>query len=339
MIRAATLTLAVLFVAVPAYAQFDFFSSENTLTISYTPLYPKPGDEVTLRVTSPIRDLRDAEITWRGNGAAIGGGLGATETKITAGEVGKATTVGVTVTGEDFTETASVEIVPAVVHLVWEADSYTPPFYEGRALPVRGSTVRLLAIPKLSIAGREIPAADLIYTWRVDGTVRATASGRGKMSFVTSTSVFSDVTTVQLTVASADRRVNAESSVRIVAADPAVRLYEDHPLFGTMYHRAFSTTMALPETEATFVATPYFIPASAASEPRLRYRWRVNRTAVTPHAERPYALTINAANSSGKAFVEVAITHADNYFFDATGAWTVHLQTSSAAAEGDPFRR
>lgn len=64
--------------------------------------------------------------------------------------------------------------------LTWSSDSYRPLDYEGRALPSRGSRVKVLLLPtKKTAQNPEV----LYYRWLLDGQVVSSAQGRGKSVF------------------------------------------------------------------------------------------------------------------------------------------------------------
>jgi len=132
----------LIFAALPAYAQFD--TSEGALSISPNPQYPLPNSTVQLTAESPLLDLANSDIEWTVNGAAAGSGQ---SIKLTVGAPGSATNVSVSVSGQSGDDSAQLTLIPTSIDLLWEADSYTPPFYRGRAVPTSGSTIRLFAVP------------------------------------------------------------------------------------------------------------------------------------------------------------------------------------------------
>jgi len=45
---------------------------------------------------------------------------------------------------------------PALVDLMWEANTYTPPFYKGKALTSSKSSITVTAIPQLKTSDKKI---------------------------------------------------------------------------------------------------------------------------------------------------------------------------------------
>lgn len=339
LILIATIGITVGLSAVASAQEMRIPGASSALFISLTPVHPGPGEPVRLTVTSPLYDLAESTITWSGNGVVIAQGEGVTEATVTTGKVGTETLITVSISGANGSASISTSIIPSSIDLLWEADSYTPPFFKGRALPSAGSRVRLMAIPHLSKpGGREIAASDLTYTWKKDGAVIKSASGKGKTSATLEGPLLFDSTLISVEALSADRSVSGAQSVRIENIEPILTLYQDQPLFGIAFHRALANTTAIHESEMSFFAAPYFAPVQKVSDARLSFEWEVNRTDVVPDRTRPNEITINADNSSGEAQIQLSVTHATNYFFSAANTWTVDFGGTGAGGVGDPFR-
>jgi len=137
---------------------------------------------------------------------------------------------------------------------------------------------------------------------------------------------------------SSDGKLSHISSVSISAAEPILALYENHPLYGVLYHRALSSATSLGGTEATFAAIPFFAQARNIYDAALRFDWRVNSEKIPANPTNPGELTINAENSTGIAFVELQVTHATNFFLEAKERWNITFSSSWADAP-DQFRQ
>ncbi len=311
------LALLVLFFALPAHAQI----ADTALITAVSPLYPKPNEPVFITLQSPVYNLEERTITWTSGGEVLLEGEGEMRLRLTAPAAGEQVTVRARISGTEDSITATV--APASVDLIWEADSYAPGLYRGRALPTIGSMVTFQAIPHILKGTAEVPASQLTFTWRKNGNVIATASGRGKASYTFQVGTFQQSDTISVTVSNTERTAAAESSVRIVPSEPAVRLYFEHPLYGIMYHQALPASTDVADTESTFAAVPYFVKASGPDDSKFSYMWRVNRQDVEPNAERPSVLTVSAGPSGGAAQIDLSLTHKNNYLFAGRGSWTV----------------
>lgn len=321
-----------------AQAQLLIPGAASPLIISLSPTSPKPGEQVRLNVTSTLYDLRDSDITWRAGGTVIMEGIGATEARVTAGGLGSVTTVTVSAAHTDGgVASASVNITPAQIDLLWESDSYTPPLYRGRALAGAGTSVRVIAIPHLVRPnGTEIPVNQITFTWRKNGTVLGSLSGRGRSLLFTSSPMLFDADTISVEAIATDRSISATNSVRINSEKTPLRLYQDHPLFGRLFHQALGASTPISESEMTFEAIPYFASVRTVRDRALEYNWEVNRVAVTPDANAPNTITINAEGSTGIAIIDLSVFHSTNLFFEANGNWEVNFR-STGAGGSDPF--
>ncbi len=322
--------------AAPAQAQeIDIPGSATALAISMSPQNPAPQSQVRLTLTSPIYDLKSSTITWRVAGTVLAQGVGVTTADVTTAGVGQSTSVSVSVSSSQGESSASVTIIPSRVSLLWEAQSYTSPFYKGRALPAAGGTIKILALAQLSAGGGVFAPDTLTYTWRRNDTVLGSISGRGKSAITIPAPMLFGTDIISVVVSAPNGAATGEASLQLQDEQTDLMLYLDHPLFGTLFHRALGNSTDITEVEMTFAAYPLFAPVSRALDSKLSYAWRVNQAGVAADKTAANELTINAANSSGSAFVELSVTHATNFFFDASGAWKLAFNASSKTS--NPF--
>ena len=231
------------------------------------------------------------------------------------------------------------------VDLLVDSDSYTPPFYRGRALPAIGTSIRLVALAHPpTIGGIAQSPSNLIYTWKQDDRVVGNVSGQGRSSATLPSAMLYGSTNIEVDVESTNHILVGSATISIPATEPAVLLYEDNPLIGIAFNHALANTNVIPETEATFAAVPFFASASSANDPRLEYSWTLNANAITPSVSDPSELTVNSAHSNGLATIGLTLQHATNFFMDFRGVWNVSLGSagsngfsSSVSGGSDPF--
>lgn len=301
----------------------------SILSIVAVPQFPEPGADVTLTAERQGLDLSDNVMTWQVDGKTIDSGVGAVSTHIVAPSIGKQTTVTLEArsqTGD--VRTASITIAPSGIDLLIDADSYTPPFFRGRARGGVGSNVLAQAIAHIAKDAGEYQPSEIYFTWFYNGApVRGLAGlGRSSASFPIQHLFGQNQISVE---ARAGGKVAARA-VQVTPTEPLLVLYEDHPLYGKMYNHALSPKENVSESEMTFVAEPYFAPVLFASDPRLAYEWRVNNTRVEASATSSNALTINATGSSGAAYITLDVTHSTNYYLAMRGAWAITFETGGA---------
>lgn len=332
----ALLTGTVFFFTLPVHAQLTPPGVSSALTISYSPASPNPGDTVQVSVSSPLVDIKSGDVLWQANGKTIAQGKGVDSTSLTIGTPGTETLITVTVTTPDGTiALAQATIVPAELDLLVDSDSYIPPFYRGRPRASAGTNLRVEAVPLFRRAGTLIPASSLTYTWRRNDVVLGNISGPGRSTAIIPVEHLFGTDTISVEVQSADGVLSRTSSVSLSAYEPVLALYENHPLYGVLYHRALGTSAFIPGTEMTFAAVPFFAQATSLHDPALDFAWHVNTAAVPTNSANPNEITINAENSSGIALIQLEVTHATNYSLEAKRGWNVTF--SSGAGVTDQF--
>ncbi len=157
------------------------------------------------------------------------------------------------------------------VDLLWEGESYTPPFYQGGAPWSKQGYISLVAIPN----GLGAPRG-LNYKWIKNGTVLGSLSGVGKNTLRILDSVLSKPQEFRVEIVSSDDDVLARAAFTIRPRNPELMVYENNPLYGILFHRALSGEYSLTGGEATLSAFPYFFPAESKDAPSLEYVWRSN---------------------------------------------------------------
>ena len=329
-----------------AYAQLTLSGESSDLSIIVSPNAPAPGATVNLSVESSILDTTDSTITWYRGNTVIATGIGASTASVTLGALGTETDVSVRLQTPDGTTAAStIAIIPTEVDLLIDSDSYVPPFYKGRALPSAGTSLRLQAIAHLKRPGGSIvPASDIIYTWKQNGRVVGNVSGRGKASVILPSPTLYGRSVIEVDVSSSDNTLSGSASITIPSTEPVLTLYEDSPLLGITYYRALGAQTAIPDTEMTFAAVPYFAQIASPNDQRLAYAWTVNGSPVRASASDPSEVTLNASKSNGDATVGLGITHSTNIYLSENGSWSIMLGNAgssgfsgTSASAKDPF--
>ncbi len=155
------------------------------------------------------------------------------------------------------------------VDLIWEADSYTPALYGGKALPTTDGSVRVFALPPTSLG----TAANLTYTWKVNGQVLGSLSGKGRSFLSLAGSPFISDRLVTVTVTNGVD--SAIGVVRIPYTKPQVLLYENSPLAGIQFEHAVPNRLtAEPNTDIELRAEPYYFATPRAQS--LGYTWTID---------------------------------------------------------------
>lgn len=288
---------------------------DEQISIEQIPKIPKPGDVVSIRITSYLTDLNKAKITWTQDGAIILSQTGAITNQIQAPESGKSTKLVITIQKEKGgTITKTIVLSPADVDLIYEANTYAHPFFKGKKLFTSESFINFIAIPNfMGLDGKKIPESNLIYTWKVNGSVQQSVSGYGKNTFSTKGQLIERPLLIEVEVSAINSSLIASQSLTIKSTQPELLLYENNPLLGVIYEKAIIGSFFLQRKQVDFEGIPYFFAANTKNDTGLSYKWKINGTSITSKSpQENYLLLQNNNNEEGRAIINTTINHTQN---------------------------
>jgi hypothetical protein len=297
----------MLFLAVPLISHGQSFSDEQrqTVQLDMSPENPQPLQNVTFRVTSYLSDLDHATITWFENGRNVASGVGMRAYSTTVGAVGMKKTIEVKiVTADGVTITQAIPLMSASVDLIWEAESYTPPFYKGKALLASYETVKIVAVPHLGKSSTSLSPTNLIYTWSKDGRVLGSLSGYGRNILTLKPQETLRPATIKVTVTNADGSLNAVGQTIIQPKQPKLIAYMYSPAYGTLYNYGFQGSFKLPTKELNVIAIPYFFDVNQSTVQYVNYTWKMNNTTLESALQNILTLR-NDATTTGTSNISV----------------------------------
>ena len=286
------------------------------LQMTMSPENPEPFQTVAITLTSYTYDLDRSKITWSVNGVDKKTEMGLKVFNAQAGKNGEKTTVKASVeTPADGTKEIEAFFIPSVVDLVYESLSYTPPFYKGKALNPNQGVVLVTAIPELiNTNGGKVPAQNVIYSWKKDGSVQQDASGIGKNTFLFSGTVPIRDVTIEVTASSLDGNIYAGKQVTITNTTPRIIFYENSPVYGIMFNKAITSAVNMLDAEFSVQAVPYFFSAGSATATNLDYVWSMNgQTVGNQDPENSFTARIDKVGS-GTADIGVKINNSVRIF-------------------------
>lgn len=317
-----------------ASAQISLYYT-RPLTLTMAPENPAPGETVRLSISSYALDLDRSMVTWRVDGAVVAEGVGVRETSIAAGKAGDTTEVSVDVEGENGDlGHADARIAPSELDLLWTVDSYAPPFFKGKHLAGTGAAVEAYALARFSNGITGIPEKDIVYTWYVNDSVQTKVSGRGK-SHALLDGPARGSETIRVVAESVDRLQRAEATATVTAYDAKLSLYENHPLFGILFHRAIVGTVNTIEQELKVTTAPYFARTNNPSN--LSYEWNVNEVPITSDQASPETLVLTAKGYTGPADITVSAMNPNDILMRSLGAWHIIFGGSSNIFSANPL--
>ncbi len=249
----------------------------QSMEITTSPINPKPHDKVSATITNYSTDLDRADISWYENGVLKERGMGKTNFTFTIGGFGISTTIEAVVnTVEGFTVKKKKMITPEEIDIMWEADTYTPPFYKGKALLSVKSKIKLIAMPNFYSDGKKISSKNLIYIWRKNSTMVQKNSGYGKNIFYDESPVLYDERKMSVEVSSFDKSITAYKAINLVSGIPEILFYKNDPLEGVLYRKAIQGRYELSGEELSLRAEPYFFSKEDKDIGNLVYKWYIN---------------------------------------------------------------
>lgn len=300
------------FVAAQSYDSIQTGNIQQQIEGQMTPENPSASSEVTLKLTAYGTDLNSATISWSVNGTRIQSGVGMTEFKLTAGKNGEVKNVVASISpvGRP-TVTKTFTVTPQEVTILYEAGSYTPPFYKGKSLFNKEGTVKFIAMPNLiSSGGTRLSPSSLVYTWSIDGTVQGSMSGYGKNTITHTGSILGKSVFVEVEVSTPDKRTKGKGAFIISPQNPEALFYEKDPLYGTLFNYEISSNpFTLKESELTLEAVPYFTSASYPRASNLEYSWSINQAPIPVPQQQNYATFRNTTGQSGSAVISIIINN------------------------------
>lgn len=307
---------------IPAYSQLP---GVEVAELTLSPERPGPNESVTAKITSYVTDLNLADISWSINGANATSGKGMKSFNFKTGAPGAKTTIEVMViTRDGLPIVKNITIYPAKVDLIFEAQSYTPPFYKGRAyFPYQGAA-KVVAIPDFfDQSGKKIPNEQLIFNWTEKDRQIKDFSGLGKNTFNFRGEFLTRTDDISVEVSSIDRKMLATAKISIPPISPKVVFYEDHPEYGILFNRALIQTINLDKTEMRVAAVPYFFDGDLRDNSILRYDWNLNGIPTNNNTD---TLTVrNSEGGSGTALISLQLSNTTNIFQFADNSVSVNF--------------
>ena len=300
------------------------------LNVRIHPQNPKPGDTVSVTIESYLSDLNKATIEWSVNDRSILRGIGKTAFSFIVGNAGETTKLAISLITNTGDRIAKEYIFnPVGLTILWEADTYTPPFYKGKSLITPQARVRAIAVPDEVHTKNALDAGNLAYVWRENDIASESSSGYGKNSFSFIAPRPYEKTKISVEASSLDDSIHSKWNIAIPVADPFVLFYEDHPLIGIWYNSPLGPSLHLVKKEFSLRAEPYFFSNETGGRATLLYNWEMNGQAFK-NSGRTVTLR-NEKGENGTSLFALAIRGVQKTFQTADQSLTIHFTTDESA--------
>ncbi len=298
-----------------------FSTTQNDLSIYSSPKYPKPNESVEIFIESYTTNLDQATMTWSVNGKTERKGVGIKSVIVPAGPIGIKKTITVLVaTKEGRVFEQSISINPSEIEILWESDTYTPPFYKGKSLYSSDADLSLLAVP----ITKGINPANLVYTWKKDGVLLSNLSGFGKQFITIKTQFQIDPVKIEVEVSSSEGSYSARGETLVHPTQPKILVYENRPLSGFRFDKAVGSQQGLDENEVSFVGIPYFFSAAKRNAENLFFSWTMNGASVTPsEKDRATLILRHEGGVTGSSQIGLSVENQNGSLQRATNEFSV----------------
>jgi hypothetical protein len=208
--------------------------------------------------------------------------------------------------------------IPTNITLVWEASSYVPPFYKGKALMPDGGDARVVALLPPGIRA----TSETSYSWRVDGVVDGARSGIGRSIYEIRSAIFGGSSLVVVEVSDTNGLIGT-GALRIPLAEPYVLVYADAPLGGVLFN---VENPSINGEELAMETYPLFFTTEFRANPNLSYIWEVNGSTVTNPLGNNGRLVLRSEEEAGTTTIGVSITNHNRILENASGKTTIFLE-------------
>ncbi len=307
-LKLTSLVFPLLLLAFPASAQMPILN--EFLKLNLRPANPAPFETITANIELNLTDLKKAEVAWFIDGELAESGIGNTRFEFNAGAPGDTTRLNLELkTFEGQTFRREIVIRPAEVNIVWNAETYSPPFYSGRSLFTDRSEITVSAIPLfLDSQGGMADPKNLVYSWYRENLLLRDLSGVGRDRITIGAGPITRPIGIKVVVATQNNSMRAEKTATIINTDPQVLIYEDSPLYGLLFNRALQN-FELKDREIVLSAIPYSFSTFFRESRDLEYVWRQSGQTIRTTGNQSLITLRNEEQATGQAEISVSVRH------------------------------
>ncbi len=297
------------------------------ISFSASPEVPGAFQDVTITVNSYLTDVNRAFFVWKKDGKTELSATGADVFTFTTGDIGQKTTIDIAMALSSG-ETLQKRMVfnPSESNLIWEgADSYTPPFYRGRALPTSEGYIRVVAIPQINSSGTTANINNYVFRWVRNDLVETESSGFNKSALIFQQSYLNEQEQIEVTSQDNTSGATARGTVIVPVFKPKILLYARDPINGIDWAHELGAAYDVSDAEKTILAIPYFFSPDNPLSNQLKYIWSINDDAI-PTPSISNMLTLKSGASKGISKLTVRVENVIKLFLEAEKNITINLR-------------
>ncbi len=277
--------------------------NELDINLELDPQNPGPNQSVTASLVSYVVNLNNYQISWFVNRSLIQTNVGLTDFTFTTADAGSSTQIEAQIIVEGQTISKIIQITPTTVDLLWEANTYVPPFYRGKKLATRQSDITVTAIPQF-----KNPTVDSIrtavYYWDRNFEPQPTSSGYAKQSFTLQNSPIQPIENIDVTVKNRTETEVAAKNEEITFGDPSIVFYEK--LDSRRQERKGSFTgFRINANRFNLVAIPYYFAFDRLAD--VRFNWQADEQSLTVNNEDPSEILFELPDKGRQTSISLSI--------------------------------
>jgi len=278
----------------------------DDVAVELEPRVPGPYEKVDLTLKSFVINVDTSYITWIVNGETIGAETGLKRMTVTTGDIGEPVFIEIRIRYQQLEEVVKrIRLQPGSLDLLWQAEnSYTPPFYKGKALPSSESTLKVLALP-FDFTDND----QYTYTWEYHAQVDQAASGFRKNIYHVDNRFFDKGFLIDVTATRRDGGFQATEELSLPRYDPEVYFTAYDP-FGVK-QRVENGALVINDEYILLEAVPYYFSTNFFSRDVL-LEWEIDRVPYfsDPGDDLRYnQIFLSPADGAGSSRVEAKILH------------------------------
>lgn len=296
---------------------------EEQVSIFVEPELPKPNELIKIKVEAYGTDLTRAFITWKINGVTKKSGRGEQVFELQSGNAGTKQVVSILIQpvgGPLIQKTLTFK--PQEVDLLWEARSYTPPFYKGKSLPGYMGKVKVVAVPQFK-EGNIASNKNQTFKWRQNYDVVADFSGFNKNSITFEGGILLQPETIGVEVTD-DNFNKATKDITINFYRGLNMFYENNPLYGILFNKALSD-VTLKGREISLSVIPFFFESDSRKSDPLKFTWNINGNQSFLF-NRDIATFRYDSNQDGVSVIDVITNNSKNFLQEARSRINIRLE-------------
>ena len=307
-----TLVLTTAFAGFFARAQVR----DTDIVLSISPQYPSQNQSVNATLNSHSINLDKANIFWSVNDQETSGGIGKKSFSFKTEDTGSFTVLSVTidtVDGQSISKTMT--ITPAELDMLWEAyDSYTPPFYKGKALVTSQGTLKIVAVPSIINQNGKVNINNLSFVWKKDSKSQSDSSCCGYNYFIFQNSYLDKGNIIEVKVSDISGGASTSGKITLNTTNPKILFYQNDPALGVKWERTLNNGFTINPNGETLTVEPYFFSPQNLNSADLVFDWSLNGEKIQTPSPKNILSIKPEAGQSGSATIKVVVNNIRTLF-------------------------